>query len=104
MKTACASIGRWWAVYTRPLGAHSEFRVVFDLAEWERRPDDPEAWTIDVEELDLPTETALWVTATHGTAVVVKKLRQQEPARRSGARETRVRPSSHTSNRATPSS
>jgi len=78
MNTACASIGRWSAVYTRPLGAHSEFRVVFDLAEWERRPNVPEAWTIDIEELDLPTDGPLG-DREHGTAVVVKKLRQQEP-------------------------
>jgi len=78
MKTACASIGHWWAVYTRPLGARSEFRVVFDLAEWERRPDVPDAWTIEVEELDLPTDSPLG-DREHGTAVVVKKLRQRDP-------------------------
>ena len=80
MKTACASIGHWWAVYTRPLGARSEFRVVFDLAEWERRPDVPEAWTIQVEELDLPTDSPLG-DREHGTAVVVKKLRQRTVGR-----------------------
>ena len=78
MKTACASIGRWWAVYTRPIGSGSEFRVVFDLAEWERRPDAPEAWTIQVEELDLPADGPLG-QREHGTAVVVRQIRQRDP-------------------------
>lgn len=78
MKTACASIGRWWAVYTRPIGARSEFRVIFDLAEWEARPDAPEAWTIQVEELDLPADGPLG-DREHGTAVVVQQIRQRDP-------------------------
>jgi len=79
MKTACASIGRWWAVRTRPLGSSSEFMVVFDLAEWERRPDDADAWTIDVEEWCPPPPDSPLGDRAHGTAVEVRKLRGKDP-------------------------
>lgn len=78
MKTACASMGRWWAVYTRPVGSNSEYRVVFDLAEWERRPDSSDAWTIDIEELEAGGEGPLG-SRPHGTAVLVRKLRTKDP-------------------------
>lgn len=78
MKTACASMGRWWAVYTRPIGSPNEYRVVFDLAEWERRPDSPDAWTIEIEELEANGSGPLGIRK-HGTAVVVQKLRTKDP-------------------------
>ena len=78
MKTACASMGRWWAVYTRPEGSTSEYRVVFDLAEWERRPDSADAWTIDIEEVEAGTRGPL-SGRSHGTAVMVRKLRTADP-------------------------
>jgi len=52
--------------------------VVFDLAEWQRRPNAPEAWTIAVEEVDLPADGPLG-NREHGTAVVVRQLRQKDP-------------------------
>jgi hypothetical protein len=78
MKTACASMGRWWAVYTRPLGEQNEYRVVFDLAEWEKRADSPDAWTIYIEEL-APDLSGPLGDRPHGTAVIVKKLRTKDP-------------------------
>lgn len=78
MKTACASMGRWWAVYTRPLGEDKEYRVVFDLAEWERKADSPDAWTIYIEEV-APDASGLLGDRPNGTAVVIKKLRTKDP-------------------------
>ncbi|MBW2560062.1 MAG: ATP-binding protein [Deltaproteobacteria bacterium] len=78
MKTACASIGRWWAVYTRPMGESVEYRVVFDLAEWEDKPDSAEAWTIQIEEIEDPDDGPL-CDRRNGTAIVVRKLRQKDP-------------------------
>lgn len=78
MKTACASIGGWWAVYTRPMGSNSEFRVVFDLADWMSRPNDPDAWTAQLQESDLPAGGPLG-DREHGTAVMVREVRQREP-------------------------
>lgn len=78
MKTACASMGRWWAVYTRPQGSRSEYRVVFDLAEWERRPDSADAWTIEIEEVAVDGTGPLG-NRPHGTAILVRKPRNKNP-------------------------
>ncbi|MDF1542863.1 MAG: ATP-binding protein, partial [Anaerosomatales bacterium] len=78
MKTACASIGKWWAVYTRPLGEDLEYRVEFDLEDWERRPNSPDAWTIVIDDVPKTAESPLG-DRPYGTAVVVKKLRQRNP-------------------------
>ncbi len=78
MKTACASIGRWWAVYTRPFGENKEYRVAFDLAEWEQRADLPDAWTIYIEELE-PDVSGPLGDRPHGTAIAVQKLRTKNP-------------------------
>lgn len=74
MKTACASMGRWWAIYTRPENSSKEYRVAFDLAEWEKRPDSEDAWTIELEEIDADFSGPLG-ERQHGTAVLIKKLR-----------------------------
>ena len=78
MKTACASMGRWWAIHTRPLGVQKEYRVVFDLAEWEHRSDSIDAWTIYIEEL-APDASGPLGDRLHGTAVIVRKLRNTDP-------------------------
>lgn len=74
MKTACASMGHWWAVFTRPIGLSTEYRVVFDLDEWERRSDSAESWNVDIEEL-TPDASGPLGNREHGTAVLVQKLR-----------------------------
>lgn len=80
MKTACASMGRWWAIYTRPQGANIEYRVVFDLSEWEKKIDSADAWTINVEDLQ-PDFSGPLGNRSYGTAIVVKKLRSKDPAK-----------------------
>jgi hypothetical protein len=79
MKTACASLGKWWSVRTRPVGAKTEYEVVFDLAEWERRPDDADSWTIEVEEWSPPPSDSPLGNRPNGTAVTVRKLRTKTP-------------------------
>ena len=78
MKTACASMGMWWDVFTRPVGDDREYRVSFDLQDWERRKNSPQAWKIGIE--DRPkTDASPLGDRDHGTAVVVRKLRQKHP-------------------------
>jgi hypothetical protein len=77
MKTACASMGRWWAIHTRPIGENIEYRVEFDLAEWEKRPDSEDAWTIEIEAVE-PDLGGPLAERPHGTAIMVKKLRSRE--------------------------
>jgi hypothetical protein len=78
MKTACASMGKWWAVHTRPLGEDTEYRVEFDLAEWERRPDSADAWTIEIQSLEHDKNGPLG-DRDHGTAVLIENLRSKDP-------------------------
>lgn len=78
MKTACASIGKWWAVYTRPKGGDREYRVEFDLTDWEKRPNSPDAWTITIDDFPLGSDGPLG-DRPHGTAVIVRDLRQKNP-------------------------
>ncbi len=78
MKTACASIGKWWAVHTRPTGGNLEYRVAFDLEDWERRPNSPEAWSITIDDMPRSSDSPLG-DRTSGTAVIVQRLRQRNP-------------------------
>jgi hypothetical protein len=78
MKTACASMGRWWRICTRPVGENREYRVVFDLAEWQQRPDTSEAWTFEIESIDSPSDGPLG-NRPHGTALTVRRLRARDP-------------------------
>jgi len=78
MKTACASMGRWWAVYTRPIDKNKEYRVDFDLADWENRVDSADAWTVFIEEIE-PDFAGPLGERPHGTAVLVRKLRSRNP-------------------------
>jgi hypothetical protein len=78
MKTACASIGRWWSVRTRPLGGNSEYLVEFDLEEWECRPDVSESWSIELQELSPPPKDSPLGSRKSGTVLSVRKLRAKD--------------------------
>lgn len=78
MKTACASMGRWWDVYTRPVDGSLEYRVSFDLEDWEKRRNSPQSWKITIRDFPKTAPSPLG-DRPHGTAVVVRKLRQKNP-------------------------
>ena len=80
MKTACASLGRWWTVVTRPVGSDKELSVEFDLDEWVARRGGMEDWWVEVEETSHPDGGPLG-DAEHGTAVIVRKLRAKNPSK-----------------------
>lgn len=79
MKTACASLGQRWSVTTRPIEGDKEYFVEFDLREWTGRAGDPDfEWSIEIEERE-PDEDGVLGRRDHGTAIVVKELRDYNP-------------------------
>jgi hypothetical protein len=79
MKTAAASLGRRWAVHTRPVGEEVEYRVEFDLDVWRQHAGSRDFdWSIELEELE-PDPTGPLGDRGHGTAVVVTKVRDRDP-------------------------
>ncbi|WP_435348677.1 ATP-binding protein [Haloarchaeobius sp. HRN-SO-5] len=79
MKTACASLGQRWSVTTRPIEEDKEYFIEFDLKEWSDRAGDPDfEWSIDIEERE-PDEDGVLGRRDHGTAIVIKELRDYNP-------------------------
>lgn len=79
MKTACASLGQRWSVTTRPIEEDREFFVEFDLKEWSDKAGDPDfEWSIEIEERE-PDQDGVLGRRDHGTAIVIKELRDYNP-------------------------
>jgi hypothetical protein len=77
LKTAAASLGRYWAVHTRPRNGKNEFRVEFDLEEWRRQSGNKNfKWEILIEQRS-PDRTSPLGSRKHGTAIVARKLRDR---------------------------
>lgn len=70
MKTACASLGRWWSVETVPTEGATGYRVAFDLDDWSKR----DKWETDLEEIS-PSEVKLLKGAMSGTVITIRKLK-----------------------------
>lgn len=78
MKTACASLGRYWEVVTRPVDGSKEYAVAFDLAEWRQQAGNRSfEWEIAIEER-MRSGGPLGDRA-HGTAVIIRELHQKSP-------------------------
>ncbi len=71
MKTACASLGRWWAIETIPAGEDKGWRVAFDLEEWSKGRG---SWEADLKEVE-GSKITLPSKADGGTVVTVRKLK-----------------------------
>jgi len=79
MKTASASLGRYWEVVSRPRGGTREYRVAFDLKEWRGHAGERDfRWEAVLEE-DDPDRAGPLGDYPHGTAVVVTRLRESHP-------------------------
>lgn len=72
MKTACASLGRWWSIATIPQGSAKGYRVIFDFDRWAKKGD--VVWKAELEELES-SEVELPKGAISGTVVTVRKLK-----------------------------
>lgn len=78
MKTAAASLGRHWSIVTRPIEEDSEYVVNFDLDEWRSHVgDDTFGWEIEIEEREALG--GVLGNRAHGTAIVIKRLRDANP-------------------------
>jgi hypothetical protein len=79
MKTAAASLGRRWAVHTRPVGADEEHRVEFDLDAWRGQSGKRDfKWRVTIETLEHDPEGPLGARS-HGTAIVITGVREKNP-------------------------
>lgn len=77
MKTACASIGDWWSIVTRPRGAGEEYTVEFDLLSDEADLD-ASPWEDEIVVRKPDPEGPLG-SRPHGTAIIVRKLHRRGP-------------------------
>lgn len=76
MKTAAASMGRHWAVHTRPVGGDVEYSIEFDLVSMSRSSTKGD-WSATILEGEPDFEGPLG-DREHGTAVVITKLRERD--------------------------
>ena len=68
-KTACATLGDIYEIYTRPIGEDVEYHVEFDLVEFSRG----NTWEAIIED-SKPSKTSPLKEAAYGTAFVIKRL------------------------------
>lgn len=68
-KTACATLGDIYEIYTKPFGENVEYHVEFDLEEFAKKS----AWEIVIEDRK-PSKTSPLKENTHGTAFVIRRL------------------------------
>jgi hypothetical protein len=79
MKTACASLGHDWSITTRPVGSELEYFVSFDLQEVERLSRLGRAeWKARIEERERTAKGPI-PKHDYGTAISVRRLRDQNP-------------------------
>ncbi len=71
MKTACASMGNWWSIVTRPIAQNEELVVEFDL---ERDQEDTEALWQEEVIVREPTSDSPLGTRPCGTAIIITRL------------------------------
>jgi len=73
LKTAAASIGRYWAIYTRSKDSSDDYFLEFNLETYGDGTD----WTVEVESEPKNNKSILGDRES-GTAVVIKKIRDKE--------------------------
>lgn len=75
-KTSCATLGRFYEIFTRPIGESTEYHVEFDIAEYSNRPSGADAWDVVIEDMPRQNGGPLG-RRSHGSAFVIKKLNDQ---------------------------
>jgi hypothetical protein len=79
LKTAAASMGKFWSVHTRPYDKQVEHRVIFDLTKYSARAGDASFdWSIEVETRPHDLNGPLG-SRSSGTAIIVERLRERDP-------------------------
>ena len=75
-KTSCSTLGRYYEIFTRPVGENREYHVGFDISDYSRRPAGADAWDIVIED-EEPSESSPLGKAEHGTAFVISRLKDK---------------------------
>jgi hypothetical protein len=79
LKTAAASLGRYWSVTSRPAGGSREFFVEFDLSVYRDASGARDFdWAVQIEEREPDVQGPLR-DRDHGTAVTIRNLRGRNP-------------------------
>lgn len=75
MKAACASLGKLWEIISRPANDEYEYVVEVDLEAWLKNADRTD-WKMGVEKRKFNPRTSPLANREHGTAVIVRELRE----------------------------
>ena len=75
-KTSCSTLGKFYEIYTRPVGGNVEYHVAFDVADYGRRPSGADAWDVIIEDSEIDHTSPLG-DAPHGTSFVVSQLKDK---------------------------
>ena len=79
LKTAAASIGRYWSILTRPVEGDKDYFLEFNLERYAKsKTNSVSDWVIEVESR-ARTKDSVLENRKSGTAVVIKKLRDTSP-------------------------
>ena len=75
-KTSCSTLGRYYEIFTRPVGKKKEYHVEFDISDYSNRPSGANAWDVYIDGKDVDNSLPLG-TAPHGTAFVISNLKNK---------------------------
>ena len=75
-KTSCATLGRFYEIFTRPESEKVEFHTSFDISEYGKRPSGADAWDVTIEDFKPLIKGPLGNTE-HGTAFVISNLKDK---------------------------
>ena len=73
-KTSCSTLGRFYEIYTRPIGQDIEYHTSFDISEYTKRDSGADAWDVTIEDRKRFAASPLG-SAQHGSAFVITRLR-----------------------------
>lgn len=76
-KTSCSTLGKYYEIFTRPVGESTEYHVGFDIGDYSKRPSGADAWDIEIEDIDIKKSVSPLGSQNHGTAFVISRLRNK---------------------------
>lgn len=77
LKTAAASIGRYWAVLTRPIDGMEDYFLEFDLGKFKSaKTNSIDDWHVEIETRSRDADSELGDRKS-GTAIIIKSLRDK---------------------------
>ena len=75
-KTSCSTLGNYYEIFTRPGKGNIEYHTAFDISDYGTRPSGADAWDVIIED-SKPSATSPLGGAAHGTAFVIKRLKDR---------------------------